>query len=337
MTPGTESVELRSRDVGTGVLLSELGFGAAQLGNLHRATSDEESAAAVDAAWAGGIRYFDTAPHYGLGLSESRLGASMRLRPRHEYAISTKVGRLLDARPGGEGEQDSQGFAVPATHVRRWDFSRDGVLASLESSLDRLGLDRVDVVYVHDPDDHEAEALAGAIPALIELREQGVVGAVGLGMNQSAMPARVVERADIDVVMLAGRYTLLEQPALDDLLPVAEERGVAIVAAAVYNSGLLATDRIRPDATYDYGPVPAALRARTERLAAVSAEFGVTVPQAAVQFALRHPAVASVVVGARTAGHVDDALSRYRHPVPDDYWTALIDRGILPPDVFGRL
>lgn len=234
-----------------------LGLGCAQLGNLYRAMSDETAAAIVDTAWSHGIRYFDTAPHYGLGLSERRLGAALADRPRTDYLISTKVGRLLVANPGGEGQRDTEGFDVPRTLVRRRDYSRDGVLRSLESSLARLGTDRIDIAFVHDPEDYFMDALTKALPTLIELREQGVLGGIGLGMNLDAVLAEFVRRADVDIVMIAGRYTLLEQPALDELLPLCEKRGVAVLAAGVFNSGILAS--ATPGRTYGYADAPAEL------------------------------------------------------------------------------
>ena len=254
-----------SRTLRSALSLTELGMGAAQLGNLFRETSDEEASAAVDAAWDAGIRYFDTAPHYGLGLSERRLGAALSTRPRDEFVLSTKVGRLLVPSGYPEGTMDDQNFIVPATLRREWDLSRDGIRRSIFESLERLGLDRIDIAYLHDPDEHGDQANAEAIPALIELRDEGVLRAVGAGMNQSAMPAEFVRRHDVDVIMLAGRYTLLEQGALDDLLPIAEARGVGIVAAAVYNSGLLATPRPPADAHYDYAQAPAEAHRACER------------------------------------------------------------------------
>ncbi|MCD5344912.1 aldo/keto reductase [Agromyces sp. S2-1-8] len=325
---------MRTRQLANGLALTEIGLGAAQFGNLFRESTDEASDDAVDAAWSAGIRYFDTAPHYGLGLSERRLGSALKEYPRDEYVVSTKVGRLLVHDPSGAGRLD-EGFVVPATTRREWDFSRDGILRSLESSLDRLGLAHVDIVYLHDPDQHEDQASREAFPALIELREQGVVRAIGAGMNQSAMLDRFVVRHDIDVVMLAGRYTLLEQPALDDLLPRAVERGVSVVAAGVYNSGLLASPRPQADAKYDYQAAPAELVRRANAIADVCDEFGITLPDAAVAFPLRHPAVASVVVGTRTADHVSSSVERYSKPIPDEFWGELIERGLLRPDVLG--
>ncbi|MFF0316433.1 aldo/keto reductase [Micromonospora sp. NPDC005252] len=311
------------------IRLTTLGFGAAQGGNLFRATSDDEFAAAVDTAWAAGIRYFDTAPHYGLGLSERRLGAALRSRPRDEYVVSTKVGRLLVPSPETAGERDSQGFDVPAELRRVWDFSRDGVRRSLEASLERTGLDRVDVVYLHDPDEHWEQAASEAVPALVELRDQGVIGAIGAGMNQSAMLARFVAETDIDVVMCAGRYTLLEQGALDDLLPAAQARGVGVVIAGVYNSGLLARDQPPADAVYNYQQAPPELIERARRIAAVCQAYGVTLPQAALAFVRRHPAVVSTVVGLRDAAQVTETLRRSDADVPEQLWAALRDAGLL--------
>ena len=317
-----------SRTLRTGLSVTELGFGAAQLGNLFRETTDDEGQAAVRAAWDAGIRYFDTAPHYGLGLSERRLGAALADRPRAEFVLSTKVGRLIVPSGYPDGTMDDGGFAVPATSRRQWDLSRDGIRRSVDESLERLGLDRIDIAYLHDPDDHGPAAHAEAIPALIELRDEGVVSAVGAGMNQSAMPAEFVRRHDIDVIMLAGRYTLLEQGALDELLPLAVARGVSIVAAAVYNSGLLSRPRPAADAHYDYGPAPAAMIARANAIADTCEEFGITLPEAAIAYPLRHPAVVSVVVGMRTADQVVGTAERYAARIPEDFWRALSERGL---------
>ncbi|GAA1504465.1 D-threo-aldose 1-dehydrogenase [Agromyces terreus] len=321
---------MKSRTLPSGLSLTELGFGAAQLGNLARATTDDEAAAAVATAFDRGIRYFDTAPHYGLGLSERRLGAALASHPRDEYVLSTKVGRLIVPNESYDGvARDDEGFDVPATEHRRFDLTRDGIRRSIDESLERLGTDRIDIAYLHDPDEHGPEAHATAIPALIELRDEGVVRAVGTGMNQSAMPAEFVLRHDIDLVMLAGRYTLLEQGAVDDLLPAAAERGVGIVAAGVYNSGLLSRPRPPADARYDYAQAPAEVIARANAIADVCERFGVSLPEAALAFALRHPSVVSVVVGMRTADQVDQTIERAAVDVPDELWASLIERGLL--------
>ncbi len=314
------------------VSLTGLGFGAAPIGNLYRAVSDEEARAAVDAAWDSGVRYFDTAPHYGLGLSERRLGAGLAGRPRSEYVVSTKVGRVLEPFDGG-GDDLANGFDVPATRRRVWDFSADGVRRSLESSLERLGTDRVDVVYLHDPDDHWEQASREGIPALVELREQGVVGAVGVGMNQWEVPARFVRETDVDVVMLAGRYTLLEQTALPEFLPLCLERGVSVVAAGVFNSGLLSQPVVPDDAKYDYADAPAEVVDRARRIAAVCSEHGVTLPQVAIRFATGHPAVVGVVIGSRTAEQMRSNAADFAAPVPDALWISLRDKGLLGTEV----
>jgi aryl-alcohol dehydrogenase-like predicted oxidoreductase len=313
--------------------LSELGFGASQGGNLYRATSEEAFAAAVDAAWDAGIRYFDTAPHYGLGLSERRLGAALRSRPRDQYVVSTKVGRLLVPTPETAHLRDPEGFDVPADHRRVWDFSRDGVLRSLESSLRRTGLDRIDIVYLHDPDDHWDQAATAAVPALVELRDQGVVGAVGAGMNQSRMLARFIQETDVDLVMCAGRYTLLEQGAADDLLPAARARGVDVVIAGVYNSGLLSRPRPRAGATYDYQRAAPELIDRVNRIAAICEMFAVTLPEAALAFVRSHPSVVSTVVGLRDESQVAEAFQRAGVKVPGELWAALEAAGLIesPP------
>ncbi|MCT9931319.1 aldo/keto reductase [Planotetraspora sp. A-T 1434] len=305
--------------------LTRHGFGAAPIGNLFSALTDEEAFAAVDAAWDTGIRLFDTAPHYGLGLSERRLGAALRERPREEFVVSTKVGRLLvPSSAGGRDDhafRDDQGFDVPATHKRVWDFSRDGVRQSLEESLERLGLDTIDIALIHDPDDHWKEAVSEAYPALAELRDQGVVKAIGAGMNQWQMLAGFVRETDIDVVLLAGRYTLLDQSGADELLPLCVERGVSVLAGGVFNSGLLATHD--PSGTFNYAPAPPELLERAREMARVCERHGVTLPQAAMAFPLRHPAVKSVVIGMRSAAEVEQNMTLAAQPIPDALWPDL--------------
>ena len=311
--------------------LTELSLGCAQLGNLYRAIGDDDARATVDAAWERGIRYYDTAPHYGLGLSERRLGAALAGRPREEYVVSTKVGRLLEPLPVVAGRDDG-GFDVPATHRRVWDFSRDGVLRSLESSLKRLRLDHVDVVYLHDPDDHWEDALRYAYPVLEELRAQRVVSSIGAGMNQTAMLADFARHTDMDTFMLAGRYTLLEQGALDVLLPLCEKHGVGVVAAGVFNSGLLAAAEPSRGARYDYGDAPAEPAERARRIAALCEEHGATLPAAALAFPLGHPAVVSVCVGARSPEQVARNVRLYADGVPETLWPALRFEGLLRAD-----
>ncbi|MEV7343381.1 aldo/keto reductase [Streptomyces sp. NPDC093544] len=315
----------------SGVEVSPLAFGAAAIGNLFTAVSDEQAQEAVDAAWAGGIRYFDTAPHYGIGLAERRLGAALRDRPRSEYTVSTKVGRRLEPTDADAGGDDlDNGFAVPATHHRVWDFSADGVRRSLDASLERLGLDHVDAVYLHDPDDHAEQAFREAYPALEKLRAEGVLGAIGAGMNQTEMLTRFVRDTDVDVVLCAGRYTLLDHRALTDLLPAAQERGTSVVIGGAFNSGLLADPK--PGATYNYATAPAELLDRALRLKTIAARHGTTLRAAALAFPAAHPAVASVLVGARSAHEVRDCVEQFATPVPADFWQELRAEILLPSD-----
>ncbi|MFC5916898.1 aldo/keto reductase [Streptomyces pulveraceus] len=321
----------RNRLGSSAVEVTELSFGAAAIGNLFTAVEPERAAAAVAAAWDEGVRYFDTAPHYGLGLSERRLGEALRDRPRDAYVLSTKVGRVLDPLPadatGHGGDGLSEGFAVPATHRRRWDFSADGVRRSIEDSLERLGLDRIDIVYLHDPDDHAETAFHEAYPELEKLRAQGVVGAIGAGMNQTAMLTRFVRDTDVDVVLCAGRYTLLDQSALNGLLPEAAARGRSVVVGGVFNSGLLADPR--PGATYDYTAAPLSLLDRALRIKAVTEGHGVPLRAAALHYPLAHPAVAGVLVGTRSPDEVRDAAALLRREIPDELWDELRAEGLL--------
>lgn len=312
----TENRRLGAR----GPAVTAIGLGCAPLGNLFAAVAADDAQRTVDGAWAAGLRFFDTAPLYGNGLSEIRLGAALRSRPRDDYVLATKVGRLLRPRIG-QGLPTIFAAAPPLEPVV--DFSRDGVTKSIAESLERLGTDRLDVVHVHDPDDHEQNALDGAFPALIELREQGVIGAVGCGMNQWEMLDRFVERVDLDCVLLAGRWTLLDRSGGEQLLPRCLDRHVGVVIGGVFNSGLLAD----PDGSpmYDYAAAPPDLVVRAEAMRDACARHGVTLVAAAIQFALRHPAVSSVVVGARTPAEITaDAAAADVH-VPDQLWSELTE------------
>lgn len=303
-----------------------LGLGCAPLGNLFTPVTDEDAAATVDAAWDAGVRFFDVAPLYGHGLAERRLGAALQGRPRDEYRVSTKVGRLLVS-----GQDDGSMFAGVPPLRPVFDFSYDATLRSLDESLQRLGLDRVDVLLVHDPDDHAEEALAGAFPALRRLRDEGVVKMIGAGMNQTAMLSRFVREAAIDCLLVAGRWTLLDRSAADELLPLCagqpgateriEGRGVEVIAGGVFNSGLLA----RPDAaaTYDYTTAPAALVDRARAMAATCERHGVSLTAAAVQFPARHSAVATVLTGCRSADEVRANAAAFHEPIPPALWTEL--------------
>ena len=313
---------------GTRLALTDLGFGGSPVGNLYRQVSDDEAQAAIAAAWDAGIRYFDTAPHYGLGLSERRLGEVLRDHPRDEYVLSSKVGRLLVPNEAPTG-RDDDGFDVPDTLRRQWDFSRDGVLRSIEATLKRMGTDHLDIVYIHDPDNHWREAADHAMPALAQLRDEGVVAAIGAGMNQSAMLTRFLRETPADVVMLAGRYTLLDQSALDDVLPTAIEHRKSVVAAGVFNSGLLAADHPTPGMRYDYRDAPADLVERAQTIAEACEAHGTTLPAAAIAFPLNHPAVVNVTLGMRTAGQVARNVELYRSRVPEELWGHLRSLGLI--------
>lgn len=314
--------------------LGMLGFGAAGIGNLYRAMDDDVAAAALAAGWDAGIRYFDTAPHYGLGLSERRIGAFLSGMPREEFVISTKVGRVLEPVANPSGAKDSEGFDVPADVVRRWDPSEAGIRRSIEDSLERTGLASIDIAYLHDPDVYDLQAgIKQALPALVRLREEGLVKAIGVGANSADALRDCVLGSDLDIIMLAGRYSLLEQPAAVDLMPLCLERGVGIANVGVYNSGLLARPVVPENANYNYAPAPVGILARAKALAACCDEFGVELPAAALQFAVSHPAVCTVVVGASNARQITETAGRMAAAIPAELWTALVSRGLLDAEL----
>jgi D-threo-aldose 1-dehydrogenase len=315
------------------IAIGRLGYGAAAVGNLYRAVDDEAAQRILDAAWEAGIRYYDTSPHYGLGLSERRLGEMLRRRPRDEFVVSTKVGRLLVPDPDGGARRDDDLFEVPADFRRVWDFTDSGVRRSLEDSLGRLGLDRVDVLYLHDverSDGDIGENIDSGIAALARLRDEGVVRAIGIGSSDLGAVERAVRTDALDLVMLPGRYTLLEAPAGDVVLPLCEDRGVGIVNVAVFNSGLLATPEPSEASHYEYRQVPPDKLRRARELARACRELGVELPTAALQFGARHPAVVSVVVGADTPEQIRENAARMGAPVPEQLWETLAERGLLP-------
>ena len=298
--------------------MTQLGLGSAPLGGLFEAVSDDEAHRVVEAAWQAGIRFFDTAPLYGHGLAEQRFGAVLRTKPRDEFVIATKVGRLLRKDAPPEPGQAYKG-APPVNPV--FDFSYDGVMRSAEESLVRLGLDRIDVLHIHDPDDHYEEALSGAYRALDRMRSEGMIKAVGAGMNQAEMLARFAREADFDCFLLAGRYTLLDRIGLKELLPLCVEKGIAIIAGGVFNSGILADPR--PGATYNYTVAPPQLVERAAQLNAICKRHGVDLKAAAIQFPLRHAAVASVLTGCRSVAEVEENVRMFETPVPDTLWDEL--------------
>jgi len=289
-------------------------LGTAPIGGLYSPVPADAAHATCDAAWQAGIRAFDTAPHYGVGLAEQRLGEFLAGKPRGEYVVSTKVGRLLV--PSAGQVDGVEGFYGTPRLTRVWDFSRDGALRSLEESLARLGLDRIDVALIHDPDEHAAQALDGAYPALHQLRSEGVVGAIGIGMNQPELPAWFIARAELDCVLIAGRYSLLDTSAAAELLPECERRGVGVLAGGVFNSGILADPQ--PGARYDYRPAAPALVERAQRIRAVCAGHGLPIGAAALAFTLRHPAITAAVIGARTASEIVEDVGYLAYDVPDE-------------------
>ena len=321
----------------TGVHLTRLAFGGASIGGLFSDIDDEAAIETVRHAWDLGIRAFDTAPLYGYGASERRVGLALRDRPRDDFAVSTKVGRLVraesDLPPGVDLDRQRLGDRDDAYYVRHepvrlvFDYSADGIRRSLDESLERLGLDRVDITFIHDPDEHWEAAIDGAWPALEQLRSDGVVRAVGAGMNQSAMLTRFVRETDIDVVLLANRYTLLDQGALDTLLPACVERGVAVLIGGVMNSGILADPR--PGSRFDYAPAPPEIVTRARRLSDLCARYDVPLRAAAIQFPLAHPAVVSLVAGVRTPAHLDDYPAMLAHPIPSELWAELRAEGLI--------
>ena len=320
-----------------GVGITRLGFGSASIGGLFTAVHEEDARATLEHAYSMGIRYFDVAPLYGYGVAEQRLGAMLRAHPRDAFVVSTKVGRLVrraaDVAPGSDVDRqrgdDRDDAFYAGTGDRRivFDYSADGVRRSLDESLERLGLDRVDIVFIHDPDHHWREAIEGAYPALHRLRAEGVVRAIGVGMSDTQILDRFARETEIDAILLAGRYTLLNQTASVDLLPTCGRRGITVIAGGVMNSGILAD----PGAAgrYDYRRAPAAVVDRAHAIAAICERHGVPIKAAAIQFPLRDPAVAGLVAGVRTIDHLDEYPVLMAHPIPVALWADLQDAGLI--------
>ncbi|GGN76424.1 oxidoreductase [Actinoplanes lobatus] len=312
---------------GTDVTVTRLGMGLAPIGGLYSAVGDRTGVAAVDEAWQRGVRFFDTAPLYGAGLSERRAGTALREHSRDGYTLATKVGRRLT--PGRPDPADI--WAEAGETVLTWDFSADGVYASLHESRERLGVDRIDVLHLHDPDDHFEAAAGEALPALVRLRREGVIGAVSAGMNRSAMLTAFARTGQFDCFLLAGRYSLLDQSGLADLLPECERRGVSVIVGGVYNSGVLA-DPV-PGATYDYRPAAPNVIARAQAMERLCDRYDVPLRAAALQFPLGHPAVASVLVGMRSPEEAADAAAMASVKIPGGLWRDLVAAWLLDPEV----
>lgn len=321
-----------------GLTFTELGFGTAPLGNLYRAISNAEAAAILDLSWDSGIRYYDTAPLYGLGLSETRLNGLLYGKNRDDYVLSTKVGRLLTVVPPDQRDGFGKWFDVPARR-EVYDFTYDAVLRSIEFSLERLGVDRIDILYGHDLDLFNQgtqevldaklrEFLDGGHRALVELREQGVISALGVGVNQWEPAQWLVENGDPDIILLAGRYTLLEQEALNSFLPLCEQRGVGVVIGGAYNSGILATGP-KPGAFYNYDPAPQDIIERVAKIEAICTAHKVRLVDAAFQFPLCHPAVVSVVPGGQAVAEMESNLNAANADIPSDLWAELKAEGLM--------
>jgi D-threo-aldose 1-dehydrogenase len=303
--------------------VTRLGFGTAPLGGLFQALADDEAHRVVEAAWSAGIRFFDTAPQYGNGLAEQRLGAILSSKPRDEFVLATKVGRLL--RAGAPPQGDGFPGAPPLNPV--FDFSYDGVMRSVDESVTRLGIDSIDILHIHDPDEHFDEALSGAYPALERLRADGTIKAVGAGMNQAEMLARFAREANFDCFLLAGRYTVLDQVGLTELLPLCLERGIAIIAGGVFNSGILADPR--PGTHYNYQTAPDELVQRATRIKAVCERHGVSQKAVAIQFPLGHHAVQTVLTGCRSAEELTENVAAFQTHIPPAVWDDLKAEGLL--------
>lgn len=311
-----------------------IGFGASSLGNLYHQIDDECARSTVYMAWADGVRYFDTAPFYGFGLSERRLGDVLRTRKRDEFILSTKVGRLLV--PGGA--HDKFGFRSPMPFDPVFDYSYDGVMRSVEASLQRLGLARIDILYMHDlgrtthgagHERHFRQAVDGGFRAMEDLRSQGVTSAIGLGVNEVEVCAESMVHADFDLFMVAGRYTLLNHGAatfFDDC----RRRGIGVVAAGVFNSGILATGTRGPVAHYDYQPASKAILRNVSAIERVCSQFGVRLPAAALQFVRAHPAVTLAIAGADSPIRAADTIGLAQVPIPAAFWQVLRDEGLIP-------
>jgi D-threo-aldose 1-dehydrogenase len=324
-----------------GITFTELGFGTAPLGNLYRAISDDEAQAILDLAWASGIRYYDTAPLYGLGLSETRLNRFLRDKPRDDYVLSTKVGRLLKAATEETRDGHGKWFDVPA-RTEVYDYGYDGVMRSVEFSLERLGIDRIDILYAHDLDifNHGSQAvldeklgelMEGGYKAMLKMREDGVIRGFGAGINEWQPAQWMAERGDFDLFLLAGRYTLLEQEALESFLPLAQDRGIGIVIGGPYNSGILATGPV-DGAFYNYDPAPPDILERVARIEAVCKRHGTRLVDAAFHFPLGHPAVVSVIPGGQGVAEMESNLAAAMATVSPALWADLKAEGLMRDD-----
>lgn len=326
------------RPVGrSGLNVTQFGYGSAPLSGFRDQLAEFDAIDTVVSAYDSGIRLFDTSPYYGYGRAELRLGAALRDRPRGDFVLSTKIGRWLTAIPPGTTVPGWRTGGLPFAPT--FDYSYDGVHKSLEQSMLRLGMNRIDIVFIHDVDfwtirdralldERFRQAMEGAYKALDELRRVGTIGAIGVGLNEADASARFVRAGDFDCVLLAGRYTLLEQGALADFLPLCEQRGVSVIIGGPLNSGILATG-VRPGALYDYNAPPPEVEDRVRRIQAVCERHGVPMPAAALQFPLGHAAVAAIIPGGKSRAEVTGNLELFRRPIPASLWAELRHEGLL--------
>ena len=334
---------IQSRPLGrTGLRVSEIGFGAASIGNLYQEVTDADARVTLDAAWASGVRYFDTAPYYGFGLSERRTGGALRARDRDDFVLSTKVGRLLEPAPQVKDSRERHGFRSPMAFEPVYDYSYRGIMRSFEDSVQRLGIARIDVLFIHDIGavTHAGKhrelfelCMEGGYKALDELRTKGLVGAIGLGVNEWEVCEQAMERGRFDCFLLAGRYTLLEQTALDTFMLKCARHGATVVIGGAYNSGILAAGTRRGGVLhYNYAPAPDSVVDRVRRIESVCDTYGVTLAAAALQFPLAHPLVSSVIPGLGSAKRVAQTVALFKEPIPSSFWHELQRQGLLRAD-----
>ncbi|RZF24349.1 aldo/keto reductase [Paraburkholderia sp. UYCP14C] len=322
----------------SGLETTVMGFGAAQLGNFFRPITEEDAAALIKSAWDAGVRYFDTAPSYGHGLSEARCGQGLRWYPRDQLVLSTKVGRLL--KPRKRAEIDFAPWVDGLPFEWHFDYSYDGTMRSIEDSLQRMGLAHIDIALIHEvdvythgsrqPDIFEA-AMSGAAKALLRLRDEGVVKSIGVGVNECEAAREAIERVDFDCLLLAGRYTLIEQDALDTLLPMCEQWQVSVIVGGGYNSGILATGAVA-GAKYNYAPAPEPILDRVRRIEQVCREFNVPLKSASLQFVVGHPAIPTIIPGVRSLAQLDENLRTFKADIPPEFWVELRRRELIRPD-----
>ena len=319
---------LELRQIGTtGVSVTRLGLGGAPMGGLFTTVGAQTAAATVRRGYELGIRFFDTAPLYGRGKSERFYGQGLGGFDRDSYTLSSKVGRVLDPNESASGEDDIYVEVPPYDIV--FDFSRDGVLRSVEESIKRLGLDRLDIALIHDPDEHWEQAIGEAYPTLADLRSQGVVGAIGAGMNQWEMEARFAREGDFDCFLLAGRYTLLDHSGLEELLPLCEQKQISVILGGPYNSGVLASD-LGPETTYFYQRTPPEVLEKARRIKTVCDRYDVPLKAAALQFGLAHPVIAATIPGPRSPAEVEENVALTGFDIPADLWSELKAEGLIP-------